>query len=407
MYANDCNKKRCMFLKKTMITKIIIAAALVVSTVLPLCGCGETAVDDVSTVSVQPVVSDDVSQPADTSLSTSSEENPVDEIFEKYKYNPLSPVDFEYYGYPELDGHIIDCGGNAGVSDCFIVTDEYKVYHNKYIGGLEYFCTLNGEYEKLVPLGGSNEKCLLTLNKDGSYTAYYSEGEDKEGYNVTFNIDNLVGYSGEYQGVALRTLDDGVVHETFILSDGTVKTDHEKVDFEGVSNSGFKWYSLYYTYRCFVDNDGKQFYMSTGSNGRLLEGMGFGEKVDKFLGGEAPTSGFYYTKIGDNANVYYQKVTGEYDLEHLTETFSAPMHDGYTTDDIKSFYCRTSDEAYIVTSDDCIFVCSDIENGDAVWKKDENLSELNTGGYVKAISVYDRSGIGLVGTNNRLYTFND
>ena len=83
------------------------------------------------------------------------------------------------------------------------------------------------------------------------------------------------------------------------------------------------------------------------------------------------------------------------------------MHDGYTTDDIKSFYCRTSDEAYIVTSDDCIFVCSDIENGDAVWKKDENLSELNTGGYVKAISVYDRSGIGLVGTNNRLYTFND
>ena len=70
MYANDCNKKRCMFLKKTMITKIIIAAALVVSTVLPLCGCGETAVDDVSTVSVQPGVCGDVSEPAGPSRST-------------------------------------------------------------------------------------------------------------------------------------------------------------------------------------------------------------------------------------------------------------------------------------------------------------------------------------------------
>ena len=204
-------------MKKKKFVTMIIAAALAISAVVPLSGCGDTeTVDDVTTVSVQPDVSEEAGSSAEVSLSTSSEKNPTDEIFQKYEFNPLSPEDFEYDGFPELDGHIIDCGGNSGVTDCFLVTDEYKVYHDQYIGGLEYFCTLNGEYEELVPLGGTNEDCLITLNKDGSYTAYYSEGEDGEGYNVTFSIDNLVNYSGDSQGIDLYTLDDGVVNCTYI-----------------------------------------------------------------------------------------------------------------------------------------------------------------------------------------------
>ena len=384
----------------------VAVAAVGIGAVVSFSGNNDKeTINDTSSVSVSSLANEPSTYVRDSSVSPIDNTSSGEDIFEKYIYNPLSPEDFEYDGFPELDGHIIDCGGNSGVTDCFLVTDEYKVYHDQYIGGLEYFCTLNGEYEELVPLGGTNEDCLITLNKDGSYTAYYSEGEDGEGYNVTFSIDNLVNYSGGPQGIDLYTLDDGVVNRTDILADGTVKTDHEKVEFDGISNSGYKWYSFYNTYRCFVDNDGKQFYMSTGSNGRLMENLGFGEKVDRFLGGETPTSGFYYTQIGDTANIYYQMVTGEYDLDHLTETFSAPMPEGYTTDDIKEFYCRTKDEVYIETSDGCIFVCSDIEDDGAVFAKEENLSELNQGGYIKAISNYNRMGVGLVGTNNKFYTF--
>ena len=66
---------------------------------------------------------------------------------------------------------------------------DYKVYHNQYIGGVEYFCTLKGEYESLAPLGGVREDCLITLNKDCSYTAYYVDGENT--YNVDFKIQTV------------------------------------------------------------------------------------------------------------------------------------------------------------------------------------------------------------------------
>ena len=47
----------------------------------------------------------------------------------------------------------------------------------------------------------------------------------------------------------------------------------------------------------------------------------------------------------------------------------------------------------------------ELEDGGAVFAKEENLSELNQGGYIKAISNYNRMGVGLVGTNNKFYTF--
>lgn len=381
-------------MKKNTITKMIAVSAVLAITMVSLGGCDDTSAASSKSVSSEQAVSaaDDVSVSFDET-DTSSDTAFDDSIYDYYHHE-----DFDYYELSEIDGHIIDCGGNAGASDCFIVTDDYKVYHNQYIGGVEYFCTLNGEYESLVPLGGVRENCLITLNKDGSYTAYYADGEN--GYSVDFKIDNMVSYSAGNNSLSVYTLDDGVVNCTNILKDGTVETDHEKVNFDGASNSGYKWYSVFYTWDCFVDNDGKLFYLSGGN---VLDMYG-GENVDKFLGGEAPTSGFYCTQTGDSANVYYQEASEEYDK--YGERHAVAMPEGYSVDDIKSFYCRTSKEVFIVTSDDCIWKCGNATADGAVFEKDERLSELNQGGNIKAMSVYDRSGIAFVGTNNKLYTFN-
>ena len=238
-------------MKKNTITKMIAVSAVLAITMVSLGGCDDTSAASSKSVSSEQAVSaaDDVSVSFDET-DTSSDTAFDDSIYDYYHHE-----DFDYYELSEIDGHIIDCGGNAGASDCFIVTDDYKVYHNQYIGGVEYFCTLNGEYESLVPLGGVRENCLITLNKDGSYTAYYADGEN--GYSVDFKIDNMVSYSAGNNSLSVYTLDDGVVNCTKILKDGTVETDHEKVNFDGASNSGYKWYSVFYTWDCFVDNDGK------------------------------------------------------------------------------------------------------------------------------------------------------
>jgi len=387
-------------MKKGTITKKIAIAAVLAMTMVSLGGCGDVKpADNSSAVSSEPAASEkESSAAADTSVSSEETDSSTDEAFDDSIYDYFHHEDFDYDGLSEIDGHIIDCGGNSGASDCFIVTDDYKVYHNQYIGGVEYFCTLNGEYDKLVPLGGVRENCLITLNKDGSYTAYYADGED--GYNVNFKIDNMVNYSANNESLDVYTLDDGVVDRTVILKDGTVKTDHEKFEFDGISNSGYKWYSVYNTWRCFVDNDGKLFYLSGGN---VMDMYG-GENVDRFLGGEMPTSGFYCTQIGDKANVYYQEASEEYDK--YGEKHAIAMPEGYSVDDIKSFYCRTSEEAFIVTNDSCIWKCDGAAQDGAAFEKDEKLSELYQGGNIKAMSVYDRSGIALVGTNNKLYTYN-
>ena len=125
-------KQRCMNMKKGTITKKIAIAAVLAMTMVSLGGCGDVKpADNSSAVSSEPAASEkESSAAADTSVSSEETDSSTDEAFDDSIYDYFHHEDFDYDGLSEIDGHIIDCGGNSGASDCFIVTDDYKVYHN-------------------------------------------------------------------------------------------------------------------------------------------------------------------------------------------------------------------------------------------------------------------------------------
>lgn len=370
-------------------------------------------INDTSSVSVSSAVSESSDSVWGSSIAPIENTTSEDDVWGKYLGNPLLPDNFEYYDLTQLDGHVIECGGTSSTSYSFIVTDDLKVYCN-HIGGIDYFCTLDGEYERLVPLGitdGCNH--LVTLNKDGSYTAYFSSLSKSEATEkLNFNIENPVAVCSSGGSFCVYTLDDGVINLTLLNNDGSIKEDHTKVEIvmdtdsdKKISNIGIKSAVAYNSNICIVDSENKLYHVEPGSSLKVHSNCGIGENVDSFLGEYTETAGYWCTQTDDSSNVYYQAAPEFFSTEP-GEKFSHNMPDGYTTDDIKDIYCCAMDKAFMETTDKCIWVCKNVEEDGTTWEKEENLSELNTGGYVNAIGIYDKSGIALVGTNGKLYTFN-